>query len=1200
MPNPWFTPGGYNYIPKADKIKADQQTAVAAAKALEAQQVTKPKKSGGIFGFLGDAKDAVIGGAEDVAGAIGTGLNTWGNQLLTAPAEVSTKGIYTPEGGYQSRFHLGNPISNIKSHLRAQEQAGYNTHGFLNSIKASNRIGKSFSENPDIPAGVKFATQVGLDPTTYLGLGIGSAISKTAKGAEILAQPGVGGTIARGAVGLTKGFENPASAAKFAIGGGVATEIADRTDAPGPLKLVAPILGAKAAGLATGGLHAGAAVAMGAVPGELRGLSNEELGAIARDRNNPLRQKAMELLTKDFKNTTNPTERQSTKIADIPSMDGNQLRDAARNPSVGSRFKKAVLDEITRRSNPNRLGVVPEEGEITPGELGASLPASKSISRGSAIPSEIAAGTTPLESIVAEPIVSNTSASATGADTVTAPVKPGAVDQATAQLTSAQQNVLKARQRLEAVQATRESLGPADKPNPYDEVVQTAQKDANAAEKEYNDLVAHHGTDLGIKVPDLGPPTKGRALGALGSVNNAVRSLNTVFDIAALGRLGRQAGARWPTIYAKAAKVAASSIFHPEAVEEIHNGIDQRALEANASAGAKTRYTVAEMAAPVDKGGFNVGRDIGDTSPGLLGKIPGPAGKVASRVVGVQKAFLDTLRPLALEAEIENRSAANPAFAASLSDPAVRKDLGRGVNLLTGQSSHRFGPNAGLVTEFPNWLAAQGELLYSAFQRGSITSEMARNSLLKLVGIGTIATAGLQLAQGKSPLSNIRGGVPQANIPGTDLSWDMYGPLGEVISKFGQIAQAGVQGAQTGGVEGTATGVVGKTLQQARGYAAPLLSQVITQSSGSDFVGNRVKSPEERITSLIQQALPFNAAGAIEGREPAAQALGLVGERVHQPSPLNQALYNAGIKSDDLLGRKAFLQQHPELRGNNALGDLERQTQQRRDALNQATISDPTITLKNFKDARTTILQDQRSQLKQILGDKQLPVSGGKQGQWLHDYYNLFTQAHDPTDPNPDSIDANKLDTLIADWSNKPGNEGALDFVNQYTNTGLGPVETAYLNDLRSLDAEGYFKLPHLQHMRSGLPESAIMGARGLVENYRQSDPNLQRQPMIVSAREALNNIGQQTLDKLGISEVTPELIADVANVDKQAYQNPDFRKFADTHRQQLMWFDQRANWASYLDAVNGKAVRNPSTPGGGGNTRGHVAFHPSLGLKRS
>ncbi len=369
-----------------------------------------------------------------------------------------------------------------------------------------------------------------------------------------------------------------------------------------------------------------------------------------------------------------------------------------------------------------------------------------------------------------------------------------------------------------------------------------------------------------------GPSLLQRIPTSLEDINNSIRSSNTLLDFAFMGRLGRQAGLMQPGTYARSVGQAWKSLADPEIVSKVWENLDEKAA-ASASTD-KPLPNVATMREDYGLRAFN-----SDTAPGLLGKIPG-----VSRAAKVYQNFQALLRPQMLQTEIENRLNAGTLTADDLRNPTVTNDLGRAINLLTGQSSLRIGPDSNLLLEFPNWLAAQGELIFRGLKGGDITGSMARQSLMRLVAFGTATTTALNLAQGKSPIANVKNGVPMASVPGTDLTIDMFGPLGELVSKVGGIGVTAVQGEQKGGVSGAVSGLGKGAFDAYRGLASPLAGIAIDQLTGKNYIGQPISTPGQRITNLIEHVLPFNVSSATSGREPAAQVLGGVGERVHQPS----------------------------------------------------------------------------------------------------------------------------------------------------------------------------------------------------------------------------------------------------------------------------------------------------------------------------
>src|ERR1044072_6457670 len=117
-------------------------------------------------------------------------------------------------------------------------------------------------------------------------------------------------------------------------------------------------------------------------------------------------------------------------------------------------------------------------------------------------------------------------------------------------------------------------------------------------------------------------------------------------------------------------------------------------------------------------------------------------------------------------------------------------NIGGAANIIKGQ-----GSAAEPFISFPNWYASQFELVASAFQRGSISHQMARQTLTKLTLLMTAATVAGNVAQGKNPADYIKDGVPQLAIANDGLTVDLYGPIGELIRHAIRAGRAGYEGA---------------------------------------------------------------------------------------------------------------------------------------------------------------------------------------------------------------------------------------------------------------------------------------------------------------------------------------------------------------------------------------------------------------------
>lgn len=293
MVNAWLQPK-INVIQKAVAEARERDRRLEQSKALTSQKYDKKKKKG-VFGFIRDAAIDTVEFGQDVAqtgaGLVKeaadqtlSGLNTYGNFTQSVPAALFTQG-QVQDGQYTTKRNLwGNPLSNIQSHMQAQRDAGLinedvsglNWNTIKEGIKAQERMGQAYQEDPDISEGVKFGSSILSDPTTYLGAGLLKGIGR--KAPEVVKRgvtkvPMLKPTL-KGVTEVAAGFERPASPFLFAAGGGAAAEAADQLDAPGWARFVAPMAGGSLAG-----------VSGVAATGAYKGFRNPD-GVIARAEKN--------------------------------------------------------------------------------------------------------------------------------------------------------------------------------------------------------------------------------------------------------------------------------------------------------------------------------------------------------------------------------------------------------------------------------------------------------------------------------------------------------------------------------------------------------------------------------------------------------------------------------------------------------------------------------------------------------------------------------------------------------------------------------------------------------------------------------------------------------------------------------------------------------------------------------------------------
>jgi len=248
------------YLDTTAKLIKDQKAQQAARKA-QAEQTFEPTKSGkSIFGkALKLAAGITPDEVENFGKKAWEGVEAWNSQVQSVPAALFTKGKVTPEGQYTTQRNLiGNPLANVASHVKAQRQAGLIDESAASGsildrvgegFSAARRAGRAYEEDPDIAAGVKFASGVGLDPTTYLTAGTLSKLPKVAK------IGGAKGKLARAPLNILEGFEKPSQVAKFTVGGAIGSQLAENYNVPGVPEGLEQLAGGVAGGI--GGLAVG-------------------------------------------------------------------------------------------------------------------------------------------------------------------------------------------------------------------------------------------------------------------------------------------------------------------------------------------------------------------------------------------------------------------------------------------------------------------------------------------------------------------------------------------------------------------------------------------------------------------------------------------------------------------------------------------------------------------------------------------------------------------------------------------------------------------------------------------------------------------------------------------------------------------------------------------------------------------------------
>lgn len=267
-------------------------------------------------------------------------------------------------------------------------------------------------------------------------------------------------------------------------------------------------------------------------------------------------------------------------------------------------------------------------------------------------------------------------------------------------------------------------------------------------------------------------------------------------------------------------------------------------------------------------GGSETEFQLGQGLTARLGKVPGI--KQANRAFGN---FGDALRlgwaDDLLRTEIERGRALNDIVASGDLERVARVS-----NNMTGWAEGKAFSSAGDLLFFaPRFLQSRLETLAQAAislrPGASLNQRIARKSMMRAVGSGTLLTVGLNEVLGNEtdfrPVVDGRWNSDFMRVRAFGRDWSLFGT-------WDSLARAIVMTAQ-GDFEGVA-----------RGLGSGLVQIGWDTLSGSDFIGERVPSPKDEPVEwgiwLMQQFLPFAAEGVAESASQAIEGAraGDVGE----------------------------------------------------------------------------------------------------------------------------------------------------------------------------------------------------------------------------------------------------------------------------------------------------------------------------------
>ena len=500
--------------------------------------------------------------------------------------------------------------------------------------------------------------------------------------------------------------------------------------------------------------------------------------------------------------------------------------------------------------------------------------------------------------------------------------------------------------------------------------------------------------------------------------------------------------------------------------------------------------------------------------------------------------------------DVYRLSWADSLYKPGMTDEEMRS-VALGVNRATGYSRQAFGGSIGEAAFFaPRFMQSQFETVLSGVAGlapgASKDKVVARNALLKLVGMGTGITFLLNEARGEDTILDPRDTnfMRIRNVMGSDIS--VFGPWDGLVR------------AMTEAVQGNPEYVL-------RTKASPALSIAWDLLSGEDFRGDDVYSAEY----FKKVFLPISTRDIGQEQLPLVLGsfFGIKTTPLTQNEELDRKMQEADLDPNDPLDRRIYLADHPDDRPEsnsestlraNAIRDTHRS---HINALDDQLKSNE-ISLVDWRESRKLAYTDERARLDEIIREGK--SRGDKvKVKLIESYMNIYGEATDKAG----QIDPDLFDRLEAEWINKNGQENH-DYMQQFLITGKSEVEKQYINDLKELDRLGYFGMQRYEVQMSSLSGDDIDRHRDYVSAVRSADPEM--------AGLKFSTAAFLILDSKGLSA---EEIYDIVNATESNWTS-DYREFRAKNNKLLQWFNPNAIWETYQMATE----KEPDLPKGGGS----------------
>jgi len=688
------------------------------------------------------------------------------------------------------------------------------------------------------------------------------------------------------------------------------------------------------------------------------------------------------------------------------------------------------------------------------------------------------------------------------------------------------------------------------------------------------------------------PGRKYLSVEAYDAANDTLRALEATGDASAVGIQLAKLGFSEPALVVKATKTAVRSMGDPGA-------LGKYILDADLEAVVKGEPLVETMAK------YGVRFETGEITTSAHGRTT--LTRAIENSTGIGKGVLEPSNRIFDNAgnfaRIDLFKTLYRTWKAAGMDadaPEVLRAIAKSTNLATGysRSSILGGPVGSRVLFAGRFFKSQLDTVGDAVTKGGIEGTIARQQVARMIGLGALLTVAANEARGHE--TEFRPWEPNfmriRDVGGHDIS--LFGPW-----------------------DSLARGIITPDWNDfehwrdfGRSKSGPLVSAAWDLWEGKSYIGDatttrvgvgKTSIPVPRPLWAAEKVTPFGIANAIEEFIDAGKGKQSFGDAVVgasaeflglKSSPLTGYEKQLGhmknawetyepegykkpgsMQDDPLFLRKWASENADKLAGpSTELGkkvkEIEKEFGGKARANDDAFVAGAGLdsegkardwTLGDWKDRRRELQIEKRRAYRDLLGEREGEAKPGTPAYWVQTYFETFDTAESGL-----GLDFEAQDRAQADWLAEHG-DAALEYVQEYLQTGKSEPERQYLEAIQQLNKDGYFEMPKYIGMLSGEPEEEIDRLRALVAE-RSDDPKYA--PYANESyrnRAALVLIDYWKEQGKTLEEVKP-IFFDVINAGSKKYANPHREVYRLKNPELLEWLDNGNHYAT-LQAIAGK-----------------------------